>query len=87
MRDAILAYLAGEILCEDAPPDLDADTPLLSSGLLDSLAVEQLLLFLEDELGVAFEESDYSAEHFETVAAIEELVRGKARSGGGPAPG
>ncbi len=78
MRDSIRAYIVEQILEEDtAPPDLADDTPLLSSGLLDSLAVEQLLLFLEDEHGVKFEESDYSVENFETIAAIHDLLRRK----------
>lgn len=77
MRDAIIAYIADDILGEDAPPDLAHDTPLLSTGLLDSLSVEQLLLFLEDEHGVEFDESDYSAENFETVDAIVGLLRRK----------
>ncbi|HEY7661408.1 MAG TPA: acyl carrier protein [Actinomycetota bacterium] len=77
MRDAIHAYIRDEILGEDAPSDLADDTPLLSSGLMDSLAVEQLLLFLEDEYRVRFEDADYSVENFETVIAIEELLRRK----------
>jgi acyl carrier protein len=75
VKREIIAYIAEEILGEDAPSDLAEDTPLLSSGLLDSLSVEQLLLYLEDEHGVVFVESDYSAENFETVSAIEALVR------------
>ena len=77
MRDRIVGYILEEILGEDAPDELTSETPLLSSGLLDSLAVEQLLLYLEDELGVRFEDADYSAENFETVAAIEALLRRK----------
>jgi acyl carrier protein len=77
VKERISAYILEEILGDDAPASLSDDTPLLSSGLLDSLAVEQLLLFLEDELGVAFEESDYSAENFETLDAIDRLVRQK----------
>jgi acyl carrier protein len=81
VKREIIAYISEEILGEDAPPDLAEDTPLLSSGLLDSLSVEQLLLYLEDEHGVAFDESDYSAENFETVNAIEALVRRRLEAG------
>lgn len=84
MKDRIIAYIAEEILGEDTPAGLNARTPLLSSGLLDSLSVEQLLLFLEDELGVQFDEDDYATENFETVDAIDALLRRKldaARSG------
>jgi acyl carrier protein len=81
VKREIIAYIAEEILGEDAPPNLAETTPLLSSGLLDSLSVEQLLLYLEDEYGVTFDESDYSAENFETVDAIETLVRRRLEAG------
>jgi acyl carrier protein len=58
VRNLIIRYIADEILGEDAPA-ITERTPLLSSGLLDSLSVEQLLLYLEDELGVEFDETDY----------------------------
>ena len=83
MRELIIAYIAHEILGDDAPA-ITERTPLLSSGLLDSLSVEQLLLYLEDELGVEFEDTDYAVENFETVAAIEGLIRRKT---GASAPG
>jgi acyl carrier protein len=73
VKELIIAYIADEILGEEAPA-ITEYTSLLSSGLLDSLSVEQLLLYLEDELGVEFHDADYSAENFETVAAIGDLL-------------
>ncbi len=70
LRDAIRGFVVNEILGEEAPPDLSDDTPLLSSGLVDSLDLEQLLWFVEDEFGVEFAESDLTVENFETVARI-----------------
>lgn len=64
-----------ELIGEDTPPDLSDDTPLLSSGLVDSLDLEQLLWFIEDEFGVELAEADLTAENFETVTRIDRLLR------------
>jgi acyl carrier protein len=81
VKQTIISYITDEILGEDAPPDLVDDTPLLSSGMLDSLCVEQLLVFLEEELGVEFDESDYTAENFETINAMVDLLHRKLGEG------
>lgn len=76
-RGTILGFIAVELLGDGVPPDLDERTPLLSSGLVDSLALEQLLWFVEDEFGVEFAGADLTAENFETVASIEGLLQRK----------
>lgn len=63
-----------------APGVLDAQTPLLSSGLLDSLAVLQLSVFLSEEFGFELEDEDFTLENFETVGTLLALVARK-RSG------
>jgi acyl carrier protein len=66
-------------IVDDPSLRLANDTPLLSSGLIDSVGVEQLMVWLEDELGVGFYDEDYSVENFDTVDAIEALTRLRAR--------
>ena len=53
---------------------LDDDTPLLTSGLLDSLAIVKLLEFLDKEFGVSVGDVDFDPENFESVAAICALI-------------
>jgi acyl carrier protein len=74
---AVRGYIVDELLGEDAPPDLTDDTPLLASGLVDSLGLEQLLFFLEDGFGVELDDEDLSAENFQTIASIQALLRRK----------
>jgi acyl carrier protein len=82
LKGTIRGYIVGELLGDDAPSDLADDTPLLASGLVDSLGLEQLLYFLEDGFGVEFEDEDLSAENFQTIASIQTLLRRKLRSDG-----
>ena len=59
---------------EDAT-ELYDDTPLLS-GIMDSLALMQLVAFLEEEFDVEIDDADMTADHFRTIADIEALVQG-----------
>jgi acyl carrier protein len=52
-----------------------ADTPLLSSGLVDSLRVAALLAALEKAYGVAIEPSEIGTDNFDTPAQIYAFVR------------
>lgn len=67
-------YIADTILEGDAG-ELDADTPLLAWGVLDSLAMVDLLAFIEHELGVRIPDEEVMPQNFSTLAAIGQLVR------------
>lgn len=49
----------------------------LAEGLLDSLAVEQLIAHLERSFGIAFEDGELVAENFASIEALAALVRTK----------
>ncbi|MFZ4530300.1 MAG: acyl carrier protein [Alsobacter sp.] len=54
--------------------NLTPGTPLLSSGVLDSLGILQLMGFLGDELGIEIGEDDFTMENFETIGALAAFV-------------
>lgn len=58
----------------DAGPLRDGDA-LFSSGRLDSLALTQLVLFLEDRFRVDFGAVDFSADLVDSVQAIAALLQ------------
>jgi len=61
---------------------LDADTALLSAGLnLDSTAVLELILEIEEEFGIEFADEDLSVELFRTVGTLAAAVRAKVELG------
>ena len=58
---------------------VDAETPLLSSGLVDSFGVIGLLSDLESHYGVIIEPEEVDAESFDTpVQILERLQRATA---------
>ena len=48
-RDTIKNYILQEFLPGEDPDELTDSTPLISSGILDSLATLRLVSFLEEE--------------------------------------
>ena len=62
---------------DDALPDLGDTTSLVGSGLLDSVAVYNLVNELEDRFGIEILDEELDARNFETIAAMVELIEAK----------
>ncbi len=77
MEDVILEYIRSEYLDEDDEEEveLDANTPLISSGIVDSFSMVSLKRFLEKKYDISIPDADASAEAFDTVASIALLVQ------------
>ena len=76
MKESIIEYIRDEYL-EDDDMDLDADTPLISSGIVDSFSMVSLKMYLEDEYDITMTDEEASTEAFDTVNSIVELVSRK----------
>ena len=62
--------------------NVEADTPLISSGLVDSLSMVSLKVFLEQTYHLRVPDREASAEAFDSVSAPVPLPRASA-----PVPG
>lgn len=76
MEEKVLAIL--EEICDDDIVRKDLSINLLDEGLMDSLDYTELIIMLEDELGIVISPSEYSREESDTPAKIIEIVRSKA---------
>lgn len=56
---------------------LTPTTRLVSSGMLDSLAITELVMFLEDRLHVSFEAHELDASKLDTLEDLVRLVSAK----------
>ncbi|MCA8965760.1 MAG: acyl carrier protein [Planctomycetes bacterium] len=59
---------------------LDADTPLVTSGIIDSAGVVEVVEFLEQRFGVQLTDADISLRNCNTLLGLTELVQ--SRRGG-----
>jgi acyl carrier protein len=73
VKDYILrTHLPGEDASKLAP-----STPLITSGILDSLATLELVSFLEKQYGIEFEAHEVDAERLGSLEAIATLILAK----------
>jgi acyl carrier protein len=78
-REALAAFLARDVV-KDRRRELTLDTPLVSSGLVDSLSLISILAFIEDSFGVVIPDEAATSASMDSLRAILELVRTYDRS-------
>ena len=76
MKEMILEYIRNEYLDEDDEDDIDLDenTPLISSGIVDSFSMVSLKTFLEKKFDIKLPDADATPETFDTVVSIMQVV-------------
>ncbi len=76
MKEMILEYIRNEYLDEDEVDEvqLDENTPLISSGIVDSFSMVSLKRFLEKKYGISIPDEEATPQAFDTVASIIALV-------------
>jgi len=73
IREFILvSHLPGE-----SPDSLSDETPLQTSGILDSLATVGLVSFIEKQFGVELDVSDTSVERFDSINEMAATIHRK----------
>lgn len=70
-------FVLKEFLPGEDAGNLTPTTPLMTAGILDSLATLKLITFLEQEFSVQIDAHEADEEHFNTLEAICALVDSK----------
>ena len=73
----IKEYVLEEFLPGEDPANLTVSTPLLSTRVLDSLAILKLVAFLEDQFNVTIEAYETSEDYMDTISDLVRLVQSK----------
>jgi acyl carrier protein len=76
-RAEIKAYILEEFLPGEDPGSLQDSTPLITTGILDSIATVKLISFLSEHFGVDFEAYEVSADNLNTIADIARVIDSK----------
>ena len=73
---AVASFLADDILKQ---PDrtISADEALISSGLIDSFSLVDLALIVEDEYGVHLDDTELTADNFDTLQELAEIIQSR----------
>jgi acyl carrier protein len=83
VEDSITRFIAGEILRDTSADALSAECALVESGTLDSLALQQLVMFIEKEYSIHIGDEYLTPENFESTRAIASFVNRILQSGSG----
>jgi acyl carrier protein len=77
VRETVKSYILEEFLPGENPGSLTDATPLITGGILDSLATLKLVSFLEEQFKIEIQAHEVDVEHTNTIADITALVRSK----------
>ena len=77
METVINDYISREFIRDPALLPLADDTSLLDSGILDSLSLLRLVVFLEERFGITMGDADLLPENFASVNAICAYLRAR----------
>ena len=80
MEEVINDYISRELVQDASLLPLGNATSLLETGILDSLSLLRLVVFVQQRFGVAVDDVDLVPEHFDSVDAICAYLR--SRDGG-----
>lgn len=77
IRRVVSDYILTNFLPGEDPSELTNSTPLITGGVLDSIATLKLVVFLEDHFGVLVEAHEAGVEHLDSVGQIAALIASK----------
>jgi acyl-coenzyme A synthetase/AMP-(fatty) acid ligase/acyl carrier protein len=85
IQEAVRNFVLTELLSSADGADIDDETDLLMTGLIDSLSVVRLLAFLEERYSIRVPPEQFVEENFNTLTSISRLIerlQGEGAGGG-----
>ena len=76
-KTAIKDFILKQFLPGEDPSELTDTTPLITGGVLDSIATLKLVMFIEEQYGLTLQAHEVDAEHLDTISQIAQLIRSK----------
>jgi acyl carrier protein len=77
IKATVKTFILNEFLPGEEPAALTDTTPLMTTGILDSIAVLKVVTFLENQFHITIEPHEAVVENLNTVSDIGGLVMSK----------
>lgn len=77
IQETIKVFILKEFLPGENPAELTESTPLITGGILDSLATIKLVVFLEEQFKIQVQAHETMVDYLNTIADIAQLVHSK----------
>jgi acyl carrier protein len=75
----IRTFLATELSVADAK-GLDPEMALVRNGIIDSIELMQIVMFIEERFGIEIDETEILPANFRSLTAMDAFVRSKIAS-------
>jgi acyl carrier protein len=77
IKETLLHHIHDTYLNGEQVSSLKYDTPLLTSGIIDSIGVVELIGFIEKKFAIDFMPRELDRDRLETIDRIDEAIRKK----------
>ncbi len=77
IKGVIKEYILQEFLPGEDPSELTDSTPLITGGILDSIATVKLVMFLEERFNVTLQAHETDPDYLNTIGDISKLIESK----------
>ena len=77
IEDTLKKMLVERLFLKIKPESIPDEAPLMKTLGVDSVAVLEMVVGLEETYGISFEDEEFDVEIFRTVKSIADFVRAK----------
>ncbi len=77
IKSALKEFILKEFLPGEDPSALEDDTPLITGGIMDSIATIKFSLFVEEQYGVELQAHELSADYIDSLTGMATVVESK----------
>jgi len=77
IQKTVKEYILKEFLPGEDPEELTETTPLITGGILDSIATLKLVAFIEERYALTLAAHEADVEYLDTIADITHLILSK----------
>lgn len=78
VRQAIRSFILSNFLLGEPPETLKDSTLLVTSGVITSLSMLELVAFIEDTFSLTLDPDDFGVAHMDSIDLLVELVLDRA---------
>ena len=78
VQEVLIEYIS-DVIAKTGQPMPTMDQPLLDSagGVIDSMSLWPLIVFIEERFGIKVEDTDIMQENFQTLRALTKFIESK----------
>jgi acyl carrier protein len=74
LKEDLVRFIQENLVAGGGGEAITASTPLIDRGIIDSMGLLQIVMFVEEQTGVRIPDDEVLPDHFQTAGDIESLV-------------